>query len=120
MIETLNVGPKVYRGKAVSDGFFDSMSSIKTCNFDELSNDPQIAEHFSNHKNILKLCKDKRSIPTIDLATSSDLLGRLKKDVSDIYNTPARHYVNTGTEGLSHFNLLLNAIIDNVNNATLE
>ena len=120
MIDKLNVGKKVYHGKAVADGFFDSMSSIKTCNFEHLQEDPQIAEHFSNHEHILKLCKDKRTIPTIDLATSTDLLGRLKKDVVDIYSITARHYLNAGSEGLSHFNLLLNAIIDNVNNATLE
>ena len=89
MIETVNVGTKVYHRKVVPDGFFDSMSSIKTCNFDQLQDDPQIAEHLSNHEHILKLCKNKRTIPTINLATSTDLLGRLKKDVSDIYSITA-------------------------------
>ena len=120
VIESLKVGPKVYHGKAVSDGFFDSMSSIKSCNFELLSDDPHIAEHLSNHEHILKLCKDKRTIPSIDLTTSTELLRRMRKDVSDIFSITALHYLNAGNEGLSHFNLLLNAIIVNVNNATLE
>ena len=68
-IESLSVGDKVYKGSAVSDGFFDSMSSIKTCNAEQLLNEPQMAEHFSNHDHIMKLCQNKQTIPPIDLAT---------------------------------------------------
>ena len=66
-IDSLSVGDKVYRGEAVSDSFFDSMSSINSCNFQELKNDQQIAEHFSNHEHIMKLCQNKRTNPPIDL-----------------------------------------------------
>ena len=96
------------------------MSSIKTCNAEQFLNDPQMAEHFSNHEHIMKLCQNKRTIPPIDLATSSDLLGRMKKNVTDIFSITAHHYLNAGPRGLIHFNFLLNAIISNVNNATLE
>ena len=96
------------------------MSSIKTCNFQHLQSDPQIAEHLSNHEHILKLCQNKRTIPPIDLDSSSDLLRRMKRNVTDIFSITALHYLNAGREGLVHFNFLLNAIVSNVNNATLE
>ena len=44
----------------------------------------------------------------------------MKKNVTDIFSITALHYLNAGNEGLTHFNFLLNAIIANVNNATLE
>jgi hypothetical protein len=119
-IESLTVGNKIYRGTAVCDGFYDSMSSIKTCNFGDFQDNTQISEHLSNHEHILKLCQNKRTIPPIDMDTSTDLLNRMKKNVSDIFSITALHYLNAGTEGLVHFNFLLNAIISNVNNATLE
>ena len=119
-IASLTVGNKVYHGSAVCDGFYDSMSSIKTCNIEELKADREISEHFSNHDHILKLCQNKRTIPPIDLAASTKLLCKMKKKVSDIYSITALHYLNAGREGHAHFNFLLNAIISNVNNATLE
>ena len=52
--------------------------------------------------------------------SSTDLLMRMKKNVMDIFSITALHYLNAGREGLVHFNFLLNAIVSNVNNATLE
>ena len=64
-IEYLNVSDKVYRGAAVADGFYDSMTSLKTCDLESLSKDPHLSEHFSNYQHILKLCQDKLNIPVI-------------------------------------------------------
>ena len=44
----------------------------------------------------------------------------MKRNVTDIFRITALHYLNAGREGLVHFNFLLNAIVSNVNNATLE
>ena len=119
-IECLKVGNKTYQGSSVCDGFYDSMSSIKRCDLDKLLVDPQIAEHLDNHEHILKLCQDKRTIPPIGMAASTQLLKRMKKKVSDIYSITALHYLNAGDSGLIHFNFLLNAIISNTNNASIE
>ena len=51
---------------------------------------------------------------------STDLLKRMKKKVGDIFSITALHYLHAGAEGLAHFHFLLNAIISNVNNASLE
>ena len=119
-IESLVVGTKVYHGAQVPDGFYDSMSSIKTCRYDRSEVDPQFAEHLANHDHILALCKNKCSIPQIDIATSTSLLKRMKKNVYDIFSVSPLHYLNAGEEGLAHFNFILNAIISNVNNAKLD
>ena len=51
----------MYEGANVPDGFFDSMTSIKACNIDNLKNDPDIAVH----EHILKLFQNKQTIPPI-------------------------------------------------------
>ena len=38
----------------------------------------------------------------------------------DFYSISALHYINAGEEGISHFQALLNAIVEDVNNATVE
>ena len=119
-IESLSVKEKVYHGAAVCDGFYDSMSTIKSCSIDDLKADPRIHEHLSNHEHILKLCQNKRTIPPISMKDSTNLLKRMKKKVGDIFSITALHYLHAGAEGLAHFHFLLNAIISNVNNASLE
>ena len=119
-IQKLTVADKTYTGESVPDGFFESMTSIKTCDIGQLESDPVMAEHFSNHQHILKLCKDHHKIPAIPRDKASKLLSRMKKNVKDYYSITAQHYVNAGEEGLIHFNELLNAIVDNVNNASIE
>ena len=59
-------------------------------------------------------------MPKISLEDSTLLLKRLKKNVKDFHAITALHYINAGVEGQQHFNLLLNGIILDVNNATLE
>ena len=119
-IEKLTVRDKVYVGSAVCDGFYDSMSSLKNCDFDLLRQDPNISDQLINYEHILKICKDQRQIPEIFHDQSTKILNRMRKNVSDFYSITALHYINAGVEGLEHFNCLLNAIIADVNNATIE
>ena len=114
------MGSKTYVGKAVADGFFDSMTGIKSCDMELLGQDPVIAEQLDNYEHILKLCQNKQTIPKVSLEDSSTILRRIKKNVHDIYNISALHYLNAGSEGMLHFNFLLNGIVADVNNASLE
>ena len=119
-LEKLTVGKKVYTGKAVADGFYDSMSSIKSCSLSDLMDDPVIEEQLDTYKHISKLCKDKHTIPPVSMEKSADILKRIKKNVCDIFSITALHYLNAGDEGLIHFNFLFNGIIEDVNNASLD
>ena len=119
-IAKLTVGSKTYFGKQVADGFYDSMSSLKRCNFEELKNDEYLADKFIDYDLIVKICQNYDEIPTIDLEKSTKLLMRLKKDVSDHYSITPLHYTYAGQEGLRHFNLVMNGIISEINNAGLD
>ena len=119
-IQKLTVAEKVYIGDSVPDGFYESMTSLKTCDIEGLKSDPVLADHFSNHQHILKLCQDHHKIPAISRDQAESLLSRIKKNVKDYYSITAQHYSNAGQEGLSHFHDLLNAVIANVNNASIE
>ena len=104
----------------MADGFYDSMSSIKSCSLDDLMSDPVIEEQLNTYKHISKLCQDKHTIPPISIKQSSDILKRIKNICCNIFNITALHYLNAGDEGLIHFNFLLNGIIEDVNNASLD
>ena len=62
-IHKLTVGKQVYVEEEVPDGFYESMTSLKSCNIEELKYDPALVDQFSNHEHILKLCQDHHKIP---------------------------------------------------------
>ena len=117
-IEHLTVGDKVYVGQTVCDGFYDSMSTLKQCDYEQLKSDPDISMHLSNYEHIMKICQDQHSIPSISHAESSKILGRMKKNVNDFFSITALHYINAGEEGSLHLNEVLNAMISDVNNCS--
>ena len=119
-IEKLSVGDKIYLGDKVPDGFYDSMTSLKSCDYEELLQNPVIAEQFSNYEHVLKLCKNKMPVPPISRHTAENLLSRIKKNVADYNSITASHYINAGEEGIRHYEALLNFIIADVNNASAE
>ena len=104
----------------VGDGFYESMTSLKTCDMESLQSDPKLSEHFSNFKHIKKICQAKQNIPQISLKTAAKLLSRMKTHVTDIYGITPLHYIYAGEEGLHHYASLLNTFITDVNNSTLD
>ena len=96
------------------------MSSIKSRNIDSPKSDPVLAEHLSNYKHISKLCQNKETITPISMDQSAVILKKVKENVCDIFNITALHYLKGGSQGLVHYNFLLNAIIADVNNASLD
>ena len=118
-IQSLSVGKKLYQGPMVADGFFESMTVLKSCDIDTLQDDPELTHHFTNYSHILKICQAKQNIPTISLNTAKKLLSRMKIHVTDIYGITPLPYLHAGEEGLHHFTELLNVLITEVNNITL-
>ena len=121
-IQTLYVDKKRYYGEQVADGFYDSMSNLKKCNFESYENDQCFGNFLEDYKYILKLCKNEsqQKIPSISFECSCRLINRIKKQVNDIFSITAAHYLNAGEEGLLHYNFLLNCIISDLNNSTME
>ena len=118
-IDKLTVGKKVYLENKVADGFYDAMTALKTIEPEELF-DQDISEQISNYEHIMHLCTDKQRLPQISLSKAENIISRLKKNVKDFYSVTALHYINAGHDGLLHFHALLNAIISDVNNASIE
>ena len=119
-IQKLTVEDKTYTGEMVPDGFYESMTSLKTCDIDKLESDPALSDHFSNYRHIKTLCQGQDQIPELTREKAVKLLSRMKKNVKDYYSITAQHYINAGAEGLTHFCDLLNAIISGADNAGIE
>ena len=118
-IPFLKIGDKVYNGEDVKDGFYDSISKLKSRdNLVQASS--TIINYAEDYSNILDLCKNKSNLPKISLAKSTEILKSMKHSVIDIFSVTPAHFIHAGDEGLKHFNYLLNSIIENVNNATVE
>ena len=83
-VQHLTVGEKVYVGDTVADGFYDSLTQIKTCDFAELRKTPEMEFAFRNYEHIIKLCKDspQSKIPLITHQMAHELLSKLKKERS--------------------------------------
>ena len=119
-IHSLKVGNKVYTGSNVSDGFFDSLSSLKAPDMSHIHSSPSYQSIFSDYSTIRKICSSGLKIPPISPRDATEILYNLKPDVNDLYSVTARHYINAGIEGARHFHFLMNLIIQNVNLFSLE
>ena len=101
------VGDKKYEGDRVVDELFESISKLKNLDIKSLA----ISEHHSSlmedYYNIRYLCTN---LPAISLERSSEILGKFKPSVTDLYSITPRHFTNAGSAGLVHFNLLLNSL----------
>ena len=118
-IPYLNVGSKTFHGNDVKNGFYASISELKKKD----KNYDKKAKHFDykdDYKNILDLCSNKRDLPNISVEDSNKILFKMKRSVTDLYDITPAHFINAGLAGLQHFNFILNCIIDDVNNASIE
>ena len=119
-IQFLKVGNEIFHGNDVKIGFYDSIHNLKTNTNanEEMRNG--VIDYREDYKNILDICKNKRDLPNITLVQSTKIINQMKPQVNDFYSISTRHYINAGKAGLEHFNYLLNAIIDDVNLASIE
>ena len=56
----------------------------------------------------------------MSLKQSNVILHRIKPTVSDLYGITSLHFLNAGPAGYVHFNLILNALIVDVNNTSIQ
>ena len=116
----LTTGAKKYVGDRVADGFFDSISNLKSQDKEVLHSSESYKNFSEDYQNILKICKEKKVLPSISIAESNKLIFKLKPHVNDFFSITATHYINAGNEGLLHFNFLLNCVIEDVNLSTVD
>ena len=116
----IQVGKKRYAGDRVVDGLFESISNLKSLDLQLLEESPFHSSLLEDYKNIKFLCENKVPLPNVPLSKTTEILRRIKPGVNDIFSVTANHFINAGSAGLVHFNLLLNALLIDVNNCTVE
>ena len=114
-IKKLSVADKTYLNDDVPDGFFDSLSSLKTHNTADLRQTEHLKEFFSDYDNVVEICASGPTILPISHKESTDILLKIRPSVNDLYSVTAFHYIHAGEEGLAHFNSLLNILISDIN-----
>ena len=119
-ITKLVVGEKVYDDEYVPDGFYDSISSLKKLDLASLSVSSSYQSASDTYKNILKICESGTKVPEVSLLMADDILKSIRPSVNDFYSITASHYINSGQAGLEHFANLLNVIIADLNNLSID
>ena len=119
-ITKLLVDDKIYLGNSVKDGFFDSISNLKTVDQLELNECDSFHEFSLDYQNIMEISKDGPAIPTLTEKQSFELIQRMKPDVSDFHGLTLNHFIFAGPAGWRHFNLLLNSLISNINITSIK
>ena len=118
-IQKLLVKDRTYLGETVPDGFYDSISELKSLDQNHLDNSTSYKEFSEDFEHIIQICSKGMNIPPISLKKSVEILRKIKPSVNDLYNITANHYINAGEPGLQHFHLLLSALIHEVSHLTI-
>ena len=119
-IRKLLVSDKTYLDENVPDGFYDSISTLKTRDHSALENSASFQEFSSDYQNILEISKRGDKIPSLSEKDSLDILMNMKPDVNDFFGLTPNHYIYAGCPGWFHFHLQLNLLINNVNNTVIQ
>ena len=112
----LKVGSRTYGAEHIHDGHFDSISHLKSQDKEILHSSPSYQFYCQDYENILKICNDKKVLPPISIEASNKILFKMKSQVNDFFSITPMHYINAGSEGLLHFNYVIN----DVNLASVE
>ena len=119
-INKIQAGDKTYLGDNVPFGFYEAIKQLKTCDSEKLRTSRSYNEFALDYSNIIKLCKDGRPIQEISEADALNLLKRMKANVIDCYSITPNHYLLAGPAGWKHFSLLLNALLRDLRNTTID
>ena len=119
-IDKLKVDDKVYLGDSVKDGFFDSISTLKSVDKTELDESEYFQEFSLDYQNIIEICNDGPTIPVMSELKSFELLQRMKPSVHDLQGLTVNHFLYAGPTGWKHFHLLLINLINNINATSIE
>ena len=119
-VNSLNVNGKLYNGESVSDGFYDSLSALKSPDLSPRHSSHQYQETLMDYENVLKIAKEGLKIPPLSPVQATEILLSLRPDVNDLFSITANHFINAGDEGLQHFHFLINVAVENVNLCSLE
>ena len=119
-VKKLKVFDKLYEGDYVCDGFYDSINFLKTEAHSDLESSPSFQAASQEYETILKICQEQAKLPKITLSKTREILFSIRPAVSDYSSISGYHYRYSGESGLKHLQELLNAIIDDLNNLSID
>ena len=90
----LIVHGKEYRGEFVADGFFDSLSCLKSPDLSSIYESANFQETLLDYENVLKIARQGMKIPPISPRHSTEILYSLRAHVNDFYSITAAHFIN--------------------------
>ena len=116
----LKVGEKTYIDSNVSDGFYDSISSLKKLDTSDLSQSSSYISSLEDLKNIMKICSTGTPVPQISLQKTKQIVKRIRPSVADYFSITGYHYLHGGDVALEHLHFLLNGILHDLNNMQVD
>ena len=118
-IQSLSVGTKTYHGDCVPDGIFNSIKDLKTEPIETVHSD-DFPDFNEEYRLILEICSSNKKIPLFSYNDADKMLRSLKKNVNDFFSITPLHFLHAGIDGIEHFKLLMNAVINNINYAGIS
>ena len=116
-LKNLKVDDKLYTEENIADGFFDSISQLKTAKSKPTYYFKSFLEY---HRLILEMSRSGNKIPQITTSQAEELLRKIRASVFDFYSITAAHYVNGGHAAIQHFKFLVNTVLNNIELASIE
>ena len=116
-VKTLHVGNKTYTEDNVADGFYDSISELKSISEITATSFERFAE---DHRHIVEICKSGAKVPEITQVKAEALLKKIRPGVSDIFSITAAHYLHGGDTTLKHFQFLINTVLKNIELSSID
>ena len=116
----LKAGKKTYINSNVSDGFYDSISSLKKVDTSDLSQSSSYISSLEDFKNIIKICSTGTPVPQISLQKTKSIVKSIRPSVADYYSITGFDYLHGGDAALEHLHFLLNGILQDLNNMQVD
>ena len=102
-ISTLRVGQKIFDQENICNGFYESLSNLKSPDMSQIASSPALQETMRDYENVMKLAKYGGRLPDIQLHETAEILHSVRKDVNDLFSITASHFINAGESGIRHF-----------------
>ena len=119
-ISEIHVGDSVYTGENVAFGFFTSLQQLKTIQDPSIDICETCKSFKLDLEMITELCQAGDSIPPLSIDDAESLLHSFRPSVCDHWNISASHYINGGPVALKHYQMLLNAALENIENTSVD
>ena len=80
---------------------------------------PHYNEAVETYNHIIKLAECGRKIPAISFSKGKQLLQNMKSSVMDFFSVTSLHFLNLGSEGITHFVFIINSIISQISSSSV-